>query len=68
MIGRSDLRDVSVLCAAAIVKLAEADRDVEGRSPDDVKDEAIEAGYDVGMKATDTWPWAESERPWPWAE
>ena len=63
-----DLRDVSVLCAAATVKLAEADRDVEGRSPDDVKDEAIEAGYDVGMKATDTWPWAESERPWPWAE
>ena len=63
-----DLRDVSVLCAAGIVKLAEADRDVAGRSPADVKQQAIDAGYDVGMKATDSWPWADAERPWPWAE
>ena len=62
-----DLRELTVLCAAGVAKLAEADRDIEGRDPEAVKAETIEEGHDVGMKATDSWPWGE-ERPWPWAD
>ncbi len=62
-----DLRELSVLCAAGVVKLAEADREIETRSAEDVREETVESGYDVGMKATDTWPWGEP-RPWPWAD
>ncbi len=62
-----DLRELTVLCAAGVAKLAEADRAVAGRDPESVRDEAIAGGYDVGMRATGTWPWGD-ERPWPWAD
>jgi hypothetical protein len=32
-----------------------------------VREETVEEGHDVGMKATDTWPWGE-DRSWPWAD
>ena len=60
-----DLRDLTVLCTAGLVKLAEADRTVERRTPESVRDELVEAGLDSGMKATNTWPWG-PDRPWPW--
>ncbi|SNR64152.1 M28 family peptidase [Halorubrum vacuolatum] len=60
-----DLRDLSVLCAAGIAKLAESDRPIDERSSDEIRDEAVETKHDVGMKATDTWPWGEP-RDWPW--
>lgn len=62
-----DLRDLSVLCAAGVAKLAEADRSIDGRAAEDIKSEAITEGFDVGMKATGTWPWGEP-RPWPWSD
>ncbi len=62
-----DLRELSVLCAAGVVKLAEADRPIETRTAEDIREETVESGHDVGMKATDTWPWGEP-RPWPWAD
>lgn len=62
-----DLRDLSVLCAGGVAKLAEADRSVDERSSEEIRAETIEEGYDIGMKATATWPWG-APRPWPWSD
>ncbi|GAB7090543.1 M28 family metallopeptidase [Halorubrum luteum] len=64
-LDRRDLRELSIACAAGIAKLAEADRPVDARSSEEIRDQAVEAEFDVGMKATDTWPWGDS-RSWPW--
>jgi Zn-dependent M28 family amino/carboxypeptidase len=66
-LDKRDLRDVSVLCAAGVAKLAEADRPVENRAADAIRDQTIDEGYDVGMKATGSWPWGD-DRSWPWAD
>ncbi|MWV63404.1 M28 family peptidase [Halorubrum sp. JWXQ-INN 858] len=62
-----DLRELAVLSAGGVAKLAEADRPVEGRSVEDVASEVVEERFDVGMKATGTWPFGD-ERSWPWAD
>ncbi|XVH32660.1 M28 family peptidase [Haloferacaceae archaeon DSL9] len=62
-----DVRDLFVLCAAGVAKLAEADREIEPVDDATIRDKAIEGGYDVGMKAVDNWPWGD-DRPWPWAD
>lgn len=62
-----DVRDLSILCAAGVKKLAEADRDVGRKTSEEVREATEEQGFDVGMKAVDNWPWGD-ERPWPWAE
>jgi Zn-dependent M28 family amino/carboxypeptidase len=62
-----DLRDLSILCAAGVARLAEAETDVSHVDPTDVKQDAIDQRFDVGMKATGTWPWGEP-RDWPWKD
>ncbi|RDZ39581.1 hypothetical protein C5B91_19305 [Haloferax sp. Atlit-10N] len=51
-----DLRDLSILCAAGIGKLAEADRDIPHVNDEDIKQTCIDQRFDVGMKATQMWP------------
>jgi aminopeptidase YwaD len=51
-----DLRDLSVVLATAIVKLAEADRTVEHRSREEIRDATIDDGYEVGMRKDGSWP------------
>jgi len=60
-----DVRELSILCAAGVARLAGADRTVTPVPDDEVREATIDQGFDVGMKATDSWPWG-GERSWPW--
>lgn len=63
-----DLRELSVVCAAGLLELASNDRAIERCSPESIESATIEEGYEVGMRATGSWPWDETPRPWPWTE
>ncbi|MFU8870197.1 M28 family metallopeptidase, partial [Natronococcus sp.] len=56
-VDRRDLRALAVSVAAAVCKLAEADREVDRRSPDAVRQRAIDEGHAEGMRLTGVWPW-----------
>jgi Zn-dependent M28 family amino/carboxypeptidase len=51
-----DLRDLSVALATAMVKLAEADRTVEHRSREEIREATIEDGHEEGMRNVGSWP------------
>ncbi|ESP88461.1 M28 family peptidase [Candidatus Halobonum tyrrellensis] len=51
-----DFRDLAVGLTAGVVKLAEADREVEHASVEAVRDATVEQGYEEGMRNTGGWP------------
>jgi aminopeptidase YwaD len=61
-----DLRDLTVLLAAGTVKLAEEGREIEPVESEEIREATEEGGFDVGMKAVGSWPWAEEGKEWPW--
>ena len=58
-LDRRDLRELAVPLAAGILKLAEADRHVESRSREAMRDATAEDGHDVGMRNVGSWPFAD---------
>jgi Zn-dependent M28 family amino/carboxypeptidase len=54
-----DLRDLSVPLAAGVVKLAEADRTVEHRSREEIRDATVEDGFEEGMRNIGSWPFGD---------
>ncbi|MEF8842562.1 MAG: M28 family metallopeptidase [Haloarculaceae archaeon] len=58
-LDRRDLRELAVPLAAGVLKLAEADRHVEGRSRETMRDATVEDGHDVGMRNVGNWPFAD---------
>lgn len=56
-VDRRDLRELAVPVAAAVCKLAEADREVDRRSPEAVRQSAIDEGHADGMRLAGVWPW-----------
>ncbi|WP_129113662.1 M28 family peptidase [Halegenticoccus tardaugens] len=60
-----DLRDLSILCAAGIARLAQRDVEVSHVDAEEIRQNCVEEGFDVGMKATESWPWGEA-KDWPW--
>ena len=51
-----DLRELAVGLTAGVVKLAEADREVEHVPVSEIRDAAVEQGYEEGMRNTGSWP------------
>ena len=51
-----DLRDLAVGITAGVVKLAEADREIEHKPVEEIRDATIEQGYEEGMRNTGGWP------------
>ncbi|MDS0300087.1 M28 family peptidase [Halogeometricum sp. S1BR25-6] len=62
-----DLRDMSILCAAGVARLAREDVTVDHVDDAEIRAACIDDDFDVGMKATGTWPWG-AEKDWPWAD
>jgi len=62
-----DLRDLTVLLAAGTVKLAEEGREIARKGSEEIREATEEGGFDVGMKAVGSWPWAEEVKEWPWS-
>jgi Zn-dependent M28 family amino/carboxypeptidase len=56
-----DLRDLSVILATAMSKLAEADRTIEHKSRETIREATIEDGYDEGMRNVGSWPFDDLE-------
>jgi len=61
-----DLREVTVLLTEGVVKLAERDRSIESVDAEGIREATVDQRFDVGMKATGSWPWGEKSREWPW--
>ncbi len=61
-----DLRETSVLLTAGVLKLAEADRKIDAVDDTEIREATVDQRFDVGMKATGSWPWADADRDWPW--
>ncbi|WP_458190588.1 M28 family peptidase [Haladaptatus sp. NG-WS-4] len=62
-----DLRDMSILCAAGVARLARCDVEISHVDDEKIRQACLNEGFDVGMKATDSWPWGEP-KDWPWAD
>jgi Zn-dependent M28 family amino/carboxypeptidase len=56
-----DLRDLSVVLASAVLKLAAADRTIEHKSREEIRQATIEDGYGEGMRKRDAWPFDDLE-------
>ena len=56
-----DLRDLSVILATAVLKLAEADRTVDHKSREEIREATIEDGHDEGMRNVGNWPFEDLE-------
>ena len=54
---QSDLyADLSALFAAATVKVADADREVEQKDVAEIREATIDQGYEEGMRNAGSWP------------
>jgi Zn-dependent M28 family amino/carboxypeptidase len=56
-----DLRELGVLLTAASIKATETDRNLPHKSPDEIREAAIEDGLKEGMSNADRWPWYSEE-------
>ncbi|ADD07530.1 putative M28 family peptidase (homolog to aminopeptidase YwaD) (plasmid) [Natrialba magadii ATCC 43099] len=61
-----DLREISTLLTAGVLKLSETSREIERVDDVEIRDATEEQRFDVGMKATGSWPWGDEVRVWPW--
>jgi aminopeptidase YwaD len=55
-LDKRDLRDLSAAFATAAVKVAEADRDIDHKPVDEIREATIEQGYEEGMRNAGSWP------------
>ncbi|WP_458190848.1 M28 family peptidase [Haladaptatus sp. NG-WS-4] len=60
-LDRRDLRDLAVVFATGVVKLAAKDREISSKSITDIRDATIEQGYEVGMRNAGSWPFNDDE-------
>lgn len=61
-----DLRDMSILCAAGVARLAREDVATPHVDEDEIRQACLDDNFDVGLKATGAWPW--TEKDWPWKD
>ncbi len=55
-VDRRDLRALAVPTTAAVTELLAAE-DVDRRSPEEIREAAVEEGHAEGMRMTGVWPW-----------
>ena len=58
-LDRRDLRAIAVAVAAAAVRAAEGDRTVARLDPETVRADLVDAGYETGLRAADSWPFGD---------
>ncbi|MFT4889877.1 MAG: aminopeptidase YwaD [Halobacteriales archaeon] len=56
-----DLRDLAVVLASAILKLADADRTIEHESREEIRQASVEDGHEEWMRNMDVWPFEDPE-------
>lgn len=53
-----DLQEVAIGVTAGVAKLTEADRTVEERSVEEIRQATIDQGFEQGLKAAGSWPFS----------